>query len=54
MQVNGMPVHSIDQKPKLYDLVLQKQQLFLIEIEQEMYLASFFSPTVLDLTLEFP
>lgn len=54
MQVNGMPVHSIDQKPKLYDLLFQKQQLFLIEIEQEMYLASFFSPTVLDLTLEFP
>lgn len=42
MQVKGMPVHSIDQKPKLYDLLFQKKQLFLKEIEQEMYLASFF------------
>lgn len=43
MQVKKMPVHSSDQKPKLDDL-FQKKQLILIEIEQEMYLAGFFSP----------
>ena len=36
-----------------YDL-FQKKQLFLIEMEQEMYLTSFPTPSVLDLTLACP
>lgn len=44
MEVKRMPIHFIDQKPKLYALLFQKKRLFLIEMDQDMYLARFFSP----------
>lgn len=37
MEVKRMSIHSINQNPKLCAVLFQKKQLFLIEMDQEMF-----------------